>query len=67
VTAGPGQRAAGANQPPIGGVATGFGGTAPHAPGSPLPWMAVIGAGALLTLTGGLRLRSETRRLTARA
>jgi hypothetical protein len=29
--------------------------------------MAVIGAGALLTLTGGLRLRSETRRLTARA
>jgi hypothetical protein len=58
--------AAGANQPPIGGVASGFGGTAPHGPGSPLPWIAVIGAGALLTLTGGLRLRNQTRRPTAR-
>jgi Domain of unknown function (DUF4397) len=57
--------AAGANQPPVGGVASGFGGTAPHGPGSPLPWLAVIGAGALLALTGGLRLRG-TRRLTAR-
>jgi hypothetical protein len=49
--------AAGAGQPPLGGAATGFGGTAPHGPGSPLPWIALIGAGALLTLTGGLRLR----------
>jgi hypothetical protein len=52
--------AAGANEPPIGGVASGFGGTAPHGPGSPLPWLAVIGAGALLALTGGLRLRRST-------
>jgi Domain of unknown function (DUF4397) len=52
--------AAGANQPPVGGVASGFGGTAPHAPGSPLPWLAVIGAGAILALTGGLRLRRST-------
>ena len=52
--------AAGANQPPIGGAATGFGGTAPHGPGSPLPWVAVIGAGAILALTGGLRLRRST-------
>jgi hypothetical protein len=49
--------AAGAGQPPVGGAATGFGGTAPHGPGSPLPWAALIGAGLLLTLTGGLRLR----------
>jgi Domain of unknown function (DUF4397) len=57
--------AAGADQPPVGGAATGFGGTAPHSPGSPLPWLAVIGAGALLTLVGGLRLRTGMRRSTA--
>jgi len=57
--------AAGPGQPPTGGVTTGFGGTAPRGPGSPLPWAAVIGAGALLTLTAGLRLR-RNRRLTAR-
>jgi len=49
--------AAGAGRPPAGGVRTGFGGTAPHGPGSPVPWLAVIGAGALIALTGGLRLR----------
>jgi hypothetical protein len=49
--------AAGAGKPPAGGVRTGFGGTAPHGPGSPLPWLAAIGAGALIALTGGLRLR----------
>jgi hypothetical protein len=47
----------GSGKPPVGGVTTGFGGTAPHGPGSPLPWVALIGAGALLALTGGLRLR----------
>jgi hypothetical protein len=57
--------AAGAGQPPVGGVATGFGGTAPHGPGSPLPWIAVIGAGALLTMAGGLRLRTGMRRPAA--
>ena len=55
--------AAGAGKPPAGGVTTGFGGTAGHGPGSPLPWLAVIGAGALVTLTAGLRLgRSRLRR-----
>jgi hypothetical protein len=54
--------AAGAGQPPLGGVNTGFGGTAPHGPGMPLPWLVVIGAGALLTVTGGLRLRRKTTR-----
>ena len=49
--------AAGPGQPPVGGVGAGFGGTAPHGPGSPLPWLAVIGAGAVLALVGGLRLR----------
>jgi hypothetical protein len=57
--------AAGANQPPVGGVGTGFGGTAPHGPGSPLPWVAVIGAGALLAMAGGLRMRNGMRRSTA--
>jgi hypothetical protein len=49
--------ASGAGTPPAGGVQTGFGGTAGHGPGSPLPWLVAIGAGLLLALTGGLRLR----------
>jgi hypothetical protein len=59
--------AAGAGKPPVGGTATGFGGTAPHGPGSPWPWAALIGAGSLLALTGGLRLRRHglRRQLTA--
>ncbi len=60
--------AAGAGQPPTGAAGTGFGGTAPRGPGSPLPWLAVIGAGALLTLASGLRLRrTKLRRLTSGA
>ena len=49
--------AAGAGQPPAGGVTTGLGGTAGQGPGSAVPWLAVIGAGALVTLAGGYRLR----------
>ena len=49
--------AAGAGKPPVGGVTTGFGGTAGHGPGSPVPWVALIGVGTLAALTGGLRLR----------
>jgi hypothetical protein len=49
--------ASGSGTPPLGGVSTGFGGTAPRAPGSPVPWLAAIAAGALLALTGGLGLR----------
>jgi hypothetical protein len=49
--------AAGSGKPPVGGVTTGLGGTAGHGPGSPAPWLAIIGAGALITLTGGFRLR----------
>jgi Domain of unknown function (DUF4397) len=54
--------AAGSGQPPAGGAGTGFGGTEPHGPGSPAPWLAVIGAGSLLALTGGLRLRRSGAR-----
>jgi Domain of unknown function (DUF4397) len=54
-------------QSAVGGVGTGFGGTAPHGPGSPLLWLAVIGAGAVVTLAGGLQLRrARQRRSTAR-
>jgi hypothetical protein len=56
--------ASGSGQPPVGGVETGFGGTAPHGPASPAPWLAVIAAGSLLALTGGLRLR-RSRQLHA--
>ena len=57
--------AAGAGQAPIGGVSTGFGGTAPHGAGSPVPWLAFIGGGVLLVLAGGWRLRRNgLRRLT---
>ena len=57
--------AAGAGQPGAGGTNTGFGGTAPHGPGVPLPWLVVIGTGALLIMGGGLALRrNKTHRLT---
>jgi hypothetical protein len=49
--------AAGAGQAPTGGVSTGFGGTASHGAGSPLPWLVLIGGGALLIMAGGWRLR----------
>jgi Domain of unknown function (DUF4397) len=55
--------ASGSGTPPSGGVSTGFGGTAPHGPGSPVPWLVVIGAGALLAVTGGLRVRRSGIRL----
>jgi hypothetical protein len=51
--------AAGSGEPPQAGVQTGFGGTAGHGPASPLPWVAVIGVGTLLALTGGLGLRRQ--------
>lgn len=56
--------ASGSGKPPAGGVGTGFGGAAPHGPGSPVPWLVAIGAGSLLAVTGGLTLRRR-RQLTA--
>jgi hypothetical protein len=51
--------AAGSGTDPAGAAATGFGGMAPRAPSSPLPWLAAIGAGLLLAAAGGLRFRSR--------
>jgi len=45
--------AAGSGDDPTGGVATGFGGTAPKVP-SPMPWVYLIGAGLVLAAVGGL-------------
>jgi hypothetical protein len=52
--------AAGSAVPPAGGVATGFGGTAPHVP-SPLPWLVLVAAGSLVAVVGGLGLRRLPR------
>jgi hypothetical protein len=52
--------AAGSSKIPVGAAKTGFGGMAPGGPSSPLPWLAVIGAGLLLAMVGGRRLRSLT-------
>lgn len=49
--------AAGSGVMPNGGAATGLGGTAPAPGSSPLPWLAAVTAGALLTVAGGYRLR----------
>jgi Domain of unknown function (DUF4397) len=54
----------GSSQLPVGGPETGLGGTAPHGPGSPLPWLALIAGGSVVALGGGLRLR-RTRRAAA--
>src|SRR5215472_2049927 len=50
---------------PSGGADTGFGGTAPHPPASPAPWLVLIGAGAALAAAGfgGLRRPRPDRRL----
>lgn len=52
--------AAGSGTPPVGGAATGFGGTAPRVP-SALPWLCVIGVGALIAAAGGIGLRRRPR------
>jgi hypothetical protein len=49
--------AAGSQVQPAGGAATGLGGTAPRPPASPLPWLAVTAAGALLAGAGAWRCR----------
>ncbi|HEY1623249.1 MAG TPA: DUF4397 domain-containing protein [Streptosporangiaceae bacterium] len=54
--------AAGNTDDPVGGVATGFGGTAPHGPSSPVPWLAAIVAGLALATVAALRLRRPSRR-----
>jgi hypothetical protein len=56
----------GSTQLPTGGAQTGFGGTAPHGPGSPAPWLEVIAFGSVLALGGSLGLRCSRRRTTPR-
>jgi hypothetical protein len=51
----------GSSQLPAGGAETGFGGTAPRGPGSPLPWLEVIAGGSVLALGGGFRVRRSRR------
>jgi hypothetical protein len=49
--------AAGSRIMPKGAVSAGFGGTAPHPPATPAPWLVMIAAGALLAAAGLVRLR----------
>jgi Domain of unknown function (DUF4397) len=49
--------AAGSKVAPAGAPATGFGGTAPSPGHSDLPWLALIGAGALLSMAGIVKAR----------
>lgn len=50
------QDAVGSRTMPIGGAATGFGGTAPQH-SSPMPWLATIAGGVLLAAASMIRLR----------
>jgi hypothetical protein len=52
----------GSSKLPVGGAETGFGGTAPHGPGSPLPWLEVIAGGSVLVAGGGLGVSLSRRR-----
>jgi hypothetical protein len=58
--------AAGSEIMPMGGVHTGFGGTAPRPPADPVPWLLTIVAGTLLTVAGLARLRRSRRTAAAR-
>jgi hypothetical protein len=46
---------------PMGGVNTGFGGTAPRQPSDPAPWLLLIVAGTPLAVAGLLGLRRSRR------
>ena len=50
---------------PKGGANTGFGGTAPRPPTSPVPWLLTIAFGAVLTGTGFTGLRRSRRTAAA--
>jgi hypothetical protein len=58
--------AAGSEMMPMGGVNTGFGGTAPRPPANPVPWLLTIAAGTLLTAASLVRLRRSGRTAVAR-
>ena len=58
--------AAGSQDPPKGGAATGMGGTAPGAGGmGSAPWLATLAGGVLLVAAGGFGLRRSRRAVAA--
>jgi Domain of unknown function (DUF4397) len=58
--------AAGSQTMPMGGVSTGFGGTAPRPPADPAPWLLTIAAGMLLAVAGLIGLRRSRRTAAVR-
>ena len=56
------QDAVGSQAMPIGGAATGLGGTAPKPGTSPAPWLAIMAGGGLLAALGVIGLRRNRRR-----
>ena len=56
------QDAVGSQAMPIGGAATGLGGTAPEPGTSPAPWLAIMAGGGLLAALGVIGLRRNRRR-----
>jgi hypothetical protein len=54
--------AVGSRAMPVGGAATGLGGTAPEPGTSPAPWLAIMAGGGLLAAMGAVRLRRRRRR-----
>jgi hypothetical protein len=56
------QDAVGSQAMPIGGAATGLGGTAPKPGTSPAPWLVIMADGGLLAALGAVRLRRNRRR-----
>ena len=56
------QDAVGSQAMPIGGAATGLGGTAPRPGTSPAPWLAIMAGGGLLAALGVIGLRRNRRR-----
>ena len=50
---------------PQGGANTGFGGTAPHPPASPVPWLLTIAFGAVLSGAACIESRRSRRTVTA--
>jgi Domain of unknown function (DUF4397) len=58
--------AAGSETMPMGGVNTGFGGTAPRPPAAPVPWLLTIAAGTLLIVASIVGLRRSRRTAAAR-
>ncbi len=56
------QDAVGSRAMPIGGAATGLGGTAPKPGTSPAPWLAIMAGGGLLAALGVIRLRRNRHR-----